>query len=62
MPSPSGCPNDVDRAASLVSLENENARTLRVLRIVFKKLHPLHASDNLPNQDTIGSEFVVAMA
>jgi len=51
----------VDGAASLVSLENENARTLRVLRIVFKELRPFGTSDNLPNQDTIGSELVVTM-
>jgi len=54
-------PDDMDGTARLISLQNENAPALRVFRIVFEELCPLDTSDNLPNQDTIGGELVVAM-
>jgi hypothetical protein len=54
-------PDDVNGAASLIPLENENARPLRVLRVVLKDLCGLHTSENLPSQDTIGRELVISM-
>jgi hypothetical protein len=46
-------PDNVNGAARLISLENENARALRVFRVVFKELCPLHTNDNLPKQQRL---------
>ncbi len=54
-------PHDMDGLATVIALQDQHARPLVIGRILFNHYSPSDSSDNIPDQDTIGSQFIIAM-